>query len=67
MGLAPVSPITNLRTAPAGEVLDWEGHEANSVILGLREGDKDFALGVMAWMFWWTGLEALPAWVRVHL
>ncbi len=67
LGHSSVSPITNVRQAPAGELLDWEGHTANMVVMGLREGDADFALGVMTWMFWWTGLEPLPAWVRVYL
>jgi hypothetical protein len=65
-GRAAMSPISNVREDPAGERLHMEGHEAGMVAMGVEPGDRAFAAGVMAWMFWWIGLEPLPAWIRVH-
>jgi hypothetical protein len=64
MRRSPVSPITRRRVDPDGDALQWEGHHADEVIMGLRPGDPQFADGVMSWMFWWIGLEPLPAWLR---
>lgn len=66
-GRAAMSPISNVREPAAGERLHMEGHEAGMVAMGISPGDRGFAAGVMAWMFWWIGLEPLPAWLRVHL
>lgn len=66
-GRAAMSPISNIREAPTGDRLGWEGHQAGMVAMGFEPGDRAFATGVMEWMFWWTGLEPLPAWIRVHL
>ena len=41
-----------------------EGPYADMVVKGLRPGDRDFAAGVAAWMFWFIGLEPLPSWLR---
>ncbi len=63
-GRAGASPITNVREPAVEPRLGWEGHEANMVVLGIKPGDRTYAEGVMAWMFWWIGLEPLPRWLR---
>jgi hypothetical protein len=66
-GRTAMSPITNVHEPPVGLRVRGEGHAAGMVALGRHPGDRGFATGAMGWMFWWVGLEPLPAWIRVHL
>jgi hypothetical protein len=63
-GRIGTSPITNVREPAVEPRVGWEGHEANMVVLGIKAGDPRYAAGVMAWMFWWTGVQPLPRWLR---
>jgi hypothetical protein len=63
-GRIGTSPITNVREPAVEPRVGWEGHEANMVVLGIKAGDRRYAAGVMAWMFWWTGVQPLPRWLR---
>jgi hypothetical protein len=47
-----------------GDVLQREPQVATMVMLGVKPGDFDFANGASQWLFWFIGLENLPAWVR---
>ena len=73
--LAPAPPRSG---RPAGSHLTDPEHRAGSARRrprlgggrrrhgrhGQRPGDRDFAAGVAAWLFWFVGLEPLPRWLR---
>ena len=63
-GRIGTSPITSIVQPPTGDALAMEGPFADMVAMGLRPGDREFAAGVTAWMFWFVGLEPLPRWLR---
>jgi hypothetical protein len=63
-GRIGTSPIMNVREPAVEPRAGWEGHEANMVVLGINQGDWSYAAGMMAWMFWWIGVEPLPRWLR---
>ena len=63
-GRIATSPITAIAQPPTGDALAMEGPFADMVVMGLRPGDREFAAGVTAWMFWFVGLEPLPRWLR---
>jgi hypothetical protein len=59
-----VAPITMERTPPTLDRARDESHRAAMVELGILPGSQEYARGVAAWMFWWTGLRPLPPWLR---
>lgn len=72
LGITDVSPITNERKTPDMMTCRWEGARAAmrergvgaDQIRGISEAHrKEYARGVLGWMFWWTGLETLPGWL----
>ena len=34
------------------------------IATGQEPGDRKFAAGATAWLFWFVGLEPLPRWLR---
>ena len=63
-GRTATSPIKNTAQAPEDDALVWEAAAAEMIALGRDPGDRKFADGVTAWMYWFVGLEPLPRWLR---
>jgi hypothetical protein len=73
MGLSPITPVTNERKTPDRDTCRWESHRAAMREMGIGATDVDgqsvahrkaYARGASGWLFWWTGLEPLPPWLR---
>jgi hypothetical protein len=63
-GRTATPPITDTTEPPVGSALVWEAAAAEMIALGQEPGDRKFADGVTAWMYWFVGLERLPRWLR---
>jgi hypothetical protein len=63
-GRTKVSPMSRRVMEPDTNSIFWEGAEADMVGMGRRQGDLSYARGVAGWLFWMTGNQPLPRYLR---